>query len=215
MRLPGRWYCTPEESRGGLPPEAIPLMGPLVVVEMQEGLQGLRKRGAAGEVTATELVHSTPYYVSPTPAGPQKSPKTFPAPKPTASNTIAPAVIFSCVHIPAFALHAAFAHIRDISAHPHSPNLEHYQEDDEERLGAEARHARATSCSPPRRSVATVATQGAARLPRGSRRHMFGSYLSSDESRDELGGEEGAARTRTRRVSPSRSGTDRCLLGAG
>ena len=86
----------------------------------------------------------------------QKRPKAFATLKPTASNTTAPAVIFSCVHIPVFALHAAFAHIRDISAHPHSRNVDNYQ-DDEELLGAEANHARSTSCSPSHRSVATTA----------------------------------------------------------
>src|SRR5207245_10812869 len=50
--------------------------------------------------------------------------KLFATAKPTASSTTKPAVTFSCVHIPAFVLHTAFEHIKDICGHPPLPQLE-------------------------------------------------------------------------------------------
>lgn len=53
-----------------------------------------------------------------TPADPYTRLKPFATTKPTTSSAITPAVTFSCVHIPVFALHAAIEHIRDICGHP-------------------------------------------------------------------------------------------------
>src|SRR5437773_12067624 len=50
--------------------------------------------------------------------------KLFATAKPTESSTLKPAVTFSCVHIPAFVLHTAFEHIKDICGHPPLPQLE-------------------------------------------------------------------------------------------
>ena len=55
MRLAGHRSGAPEERRGGLPSQAIALVGPLLVVKAQEGLQGLLQGRPTGEIPAPEL----------------------------------------------------------------------------------------------------------------------------------------------------------------